>query len=166
MRIACILLAALASLSSGCSCFIASRGKDVTALKTKEEVRAVFGEPTRSGVEDGLCFEEYRTRRKIVTPMWVGGGEGYVMLLVMTCYTSELGLTPIELYLMGKRTLLGQTIRVTYDATGHATGHYLDGEALWFLGFGRITTNQGVEVAPAPSFPTATPSPVPANPGR
>ena len=165
MRIASLLLIAFASLSSGCSAFIASRGKDLTVLKTKDEVRAVLGEPNRCGVEDGVVFEEYRTRRKIVTPRWALYGDEYLTLLYLTCGTSELALTPIELYLMGKRTLLGQTIRVTYGATGYPCAHSLDGESLWPRGF-RNRRNQGVQLDSVSAIPTATPSPAPANPGR
>ena len=164
MRIACLLLVAFASVSSGCSAFIGSRGNDVTVLKTKDEVRAVFGEPVTNGVEEGQSFEEYRTRRKIATFSRIYG-EGYFMLLVATGGTSELVMTPIELYLMGKRTLLGQTIRVTYGATGYPCAHSLDGESLWPRGF-RNRRNQGVQLDSVSAIPTATPSPAPANPGR
>ena len=160
MRIACLLLAALASFSSGCAAFIASRGKDLTVLTTKEEVHAVLGEPAASGVDEGQVFEEFRTRQKIATFSWVFG-EGYLMLMVGTGGTAELVLTPMELYRVCKGTLLGQTIRVTYDTAGRATGHYLNGESLPPSQLFRTLppVEQG-QIPPAPL------PPLPTNPGR
>jgi len=52
------------------------------------------------------------------------------MGLIMTLGTIEVINVPHELYLMGRRTLLGQTIRVNYDASNAVRQIYLDGEPL------------------------------------
>ena len=95
-------------------------------------------------------------------------GEGYAMLLIMTGGTCELILTPVELSRMSKRTIFGQTIRVTYDPTGHVTGESLDGESLSLFGFRRSATRDPEKVISAPTCSPETvgpPSP-PANPVR
>jgi YD repeat-containing protein len=56
--------------------------------------------------------------------------EAYGMGMVITCGTIELILTPCELYHVARTTLLGQTVRVTYDDAGAVTGIRLDGEPL------------------------------------
>ena len=109
---------------------------------------------------------------------------GTGMMFGLTFGVSELVVFPIELYLEGKRTLLGQTIRVTFDANGQVTGRYLDGqsesfqESLWshlaslpgwyrdefwpcLAGLGRRD-----DLAPTAQTASATESPTPANPGR
>ena len=123
----------IALLSSGCAGFISSRGEDLHVLETKERVRAVLGEPVNSGVEKGQGFEEYTTRRKIASGMGCISYNrlSYHKTVRATLGICELILVPGELCLMGKRTLLGQTIRVTYDGTDHVTEQYLDGELLW-----------------------------------
>lgn len=65
MQIAYLLLIAPILLSGGCAGMIAGCGRDLTPLKTKEEVHAQLGAPSASGVADGNFFEEFRTRRKI-----------------------------------------------------------------------------------------------------
>ena len=81
--------------------------------------------------------------------------QGYAMLDVMTCGTAELILIPHELYHLASRTLLGQTIRITYNASGAVTGHYLDGESLDFPGFSGPPDPIG-PLSEAPPSPRAT----------
>ncbi len=133
MRLARLLILASLSLSAGCAALIAGVGKDLTGLKTRDEVHAALGPPATAGLADGTPFEEYRTRRKIVEG-WNRYDEGYAMMLMMTCGAVDLICVPHELYLLGRRTLLGQTIRVTYDAAGTVTGMTLDGASLYWLG--------------------------------
>ncbi len=183
MRIAFLLLIAIASLSCGCSAFVASCGKDLTALETKEEVHGALGKPERIGVEKGASFEEYFSRRKFaIEPLGDKVGSG--MMCGLTFGASELVVFPIELYLEGKRTLLGQTIRVTYDAKGQVIERYLDGkrgvfqESLW----SHLASLPGWyqdefwpclaelwrrdDLAPTAQTASATESATPANPGR
>ena len=130
MRVASLLLLASVSLSSGCSLMIAGSGKDLGSLTTKEQVHAQFGDPSATGVrEGGKVFEDFHTRQKLST--WdQNKAEGYVMLMAMTLGVSELVLTPYELYLLGVRTLIGQTVHVTYDANGKIVRMDLDGKPM------------------------------------
>jgi hypothetical protein len=160
MRIAWLLLVAIAVLSSGCSLLIARSGKDLSAVTTKSQVRAKLGEPSASGVADGQPFEEYHTRWKI-SEEGTGRYMSYGMGLGMTYGTIELFAFPYELYLLGSRTLFGQTIRVTYAADGHVQGIFLDGESLDALHIAKdapaegVTPPQGPEQGrlPAPTLP-------------
>jgi hypothetical protein len=156
-----------AALSNGCSMLIAQSGKDLNICATREEVRAELGEPCASGVEEGKRFEEYRSRWKISE----AGSYGcltYGMGFAMTFGASELLLFPQALYLLGKRTVLGQTVRVTYDDAGIVTGLYLDGEDLDcpLTAAGqrahdhRAAAARGRNSAPASAdIPTSTPAP-------
>ena len=131
-RAAClVLLIAAASLSGGCAVMIARSGKDLTDLTTKVEVHAALGEPDAVGADEGGAFEEFRTHRKIADYGIRYAGPGYAMGLVMTCGLIDLILVPQELYLAGRRSILGQTIRVSYDDDG-VKGIALDGEPFWF----------------------------------
>jgi hypothetical protein len=149
MRTVCLLLFASVLPASGCAALIAQSGTDLTPLTTKAEIHAALGEPAVSGVSGGQPFEEYRTRRKIADrPL----GEGYAIALVETLGAIDLICVPAELYLTGRRTLLGQTIRVTYDSTDKVAGLYRDGESLYFWG------NPLPAESPASDVPTqATP---------
>ena len=132
MRIACLLLISTVPLSGGCSSLIACAGQDSSAWGTKTEVRAKMGEPVANGVENGVAFDEYHTRRKISevgTMEMSGRGMGFVM----TFGASELIAFPRELYWLGSRTLFGRNLRFTYDAAENVTGVFLDGEQLIWL---------------------------------
>ena len=119
MRITSCFLVVAMLFTTGCAHMIAESGLDLGALPNKEAVHEAVGQPIASGTEDGLYFEEYRTRRKLAEPQplrcW---GEGYAMLLVMTCGLSECITVPHEAFILGRRTLLGQPIRVTYGDDG------------------------------------------------
>jgi hypothetical protein len=140
-----------ASFSAGCASLIARCGKDLTGLKTKEEVHAQLGKPVSKGFVKGESFEEYRTRRKISEDCPIRfGGDGYAMGLVLTLGTIDLLYVPREFYIAGKRSLLGQTMQVNYDASGAVTQIYLDGESL-FLPWRTPYLNDAQETAPSPS---------------
>ena len=132
MRIACLLLISTVPLSGGCSSLIACAGQDSSAWGTKTEVRAEMGEPVANGVEDGVAFDEYRTRRKISEAGTIGmSGRG--MKFAVTFGASELIAFPRELYWLGSRTLFGRNLRFTYDAAEKVTRVFLDGERLVWL---------------------------------
>jgi hypothetical protein len=138
MRIACLLCLVSAALSGGCAGMIARTGIDPTELKTKEEVRARFGEPTVIGSldgTDGAFYEDYFTHRKIATHPDRTSSPGYVMGLFMTLGTLDLFLVPEELLLTAKRTVVGQTLRFTYDKNEKLLKLELDGDTDEFGGF-------------------------------
>jgi hypothetical protein len=117
MRSSCALLVGLALLPVGCSALIAQSGKDVTSLKTREQVRREFGAPTESGTTaDGHAYDDFRTRRKISDVDPAAG-----LCFVMSFGLSEFVAFPEELYENEQRLLLGQTLRFEYDATGNVT---------------------------------------------
>jgi hypothetical protein len=155
MRLVCWLLLVSALFSSGCAMMIATTGKDLTKLKTKNDLHAWLGEPEKAGVENGQEFEEFRTRWKIADRTTRYVGPGYAMGLVITCGTCDLVLVPYELYLIGQRTVLGQTIRVTYNQKGEVTGESLDGQPFFALFF---DASQEVEQSSPPVSTTAIPS--------
>jgi hypothetical protein len=137
MRIVCFLLITATTLVSGCAARIARSGTDLTPLKSKEEIHAKLGKPVRTGIEESQFFEEYRTHRKIADPNpFKYFGPGYAMAVILTCGLCEPICVAGELCRVSRQTVLGQTVRVTYDSTGSVTNIYLDGESLfeWFPG--------------------------------
>lgn len=95
-------------------------GLPVGSLRTKESVRATFGEPDRSGEQfdvllpEGCAFDEVFTRRKL------SHGRGmYVWLLPMTIGLCELICVPYELGRMCYDSIVGQRIRFIYDTKGN-----------------------------------------------
>jgi hypothetical protein len=126
MRLVSLLLFACVLPSSGCAALIARSGTDLNALKTKEEIHALLGEPVACGVANGEAFEEYHTRRKISDDAILRLGEGYAMMMILTCGAIDVLYVPQELYLVGRNTLLGQKVRVIYDCSGTVTGVCLD----------------------------------------
>jgi hypothetical protein len=130
MRTITALLLALSFLPAGCSYRIAQCGANVQKLKTRDEVRQAFGEPSVTGDEDGETLEQFRTRRKIAewdraqaTHMAVGTTNGLL----------ELIFGPVEIGLLVQRKLVGQDLRFYYDANGSVTDVLLNGECLSFL---------------------------------
>jgi YD repeat-containing protein len=131
MRITCLLLLVSAISSSGCAGLIARSGTDVTALASRDEVHAVFGEPVATGVvegSEGKTFEEYVTRKKIAALpeeptehiAAMPGDHGYLSLnydgtLLFSLGTCELVLIPEQLTLIAVRFVGGEQIRFTYD---------------------------------------------------
>jgi len=142
MRIAYLLFLVPATLSGGCAGLIAGAGTDPTEFKTKEEVHANFGEPCASGSVEGTLekdqhtprdaafYEDYMTRRKIADRSFSDSMGAYGLCFISTLGTIELLLVPQQLYLMTKRTIAGQTLRIIYDANGKVVGGQLDGEEI------------------------------------
>jgi YD repeat-containing protein len=126
MRIACLLLLIAAMSASGCSGLIARSGTDLTALKSRDEVHAMFGQPVATGVVkgcEGETFEVYVTRRKIAALPEEPSGRGpeslaYPGTLFFSLGTCELVLIPEQLTLMAVRFVGGEKIRFTYDRSG------------------------------------------------
>src|SRR5436309_2569017 len=92
MRKAFFPLIAVTAMCGGCAPMIARKGTDLTKFNSREEIRACLGEPSATGLEHGIPFEEYRTHRKIAEPCpWrYLCGEGYAALLLVTCGTWEI----------------------------------------------------------------------------
>jgi YD repeat-containing protein len=154
MRYLALLLLACVPLFAGCSVYIARMGKDLDRLATREQVHADFGEPCRTGTVDGNAFEDYRTRRKMSERLR-SCEQG--MAFVMTFGVGELGWFPYELYLLGRRTLLGQEVRFVYDDAGRVIGIHLDGKPLGLLPCPDSPGFEPEPAAPPPSPPASTP---------
>jgi hypothetical protein len=130
MRIACLLLLVAVTSCGGCAGLIAQSGTDPTALKTRDEVHAKFGEPVASGVfkdDDGKTYEDYVVHQKIAadTDFRTHGFIGMVQLendykafLIFTLGTCELVLIPEQLILTTVRCIGGERIRFKYDSLG------------------------------------------------
>jgi hypothetical protein len=124
MRYKSLSLIVIALLSTGCSALIAKSGDDLSVLTTKELVHAKFGNPSTSGIAEGLSFEAFRTRRHIADPVRASScGMG----AIMTCGITELIAFPYELSLLGRNAIVGQEIRFTYDSAGNVTQFHLPG---------------------------------------
>jgi hypothetical protein len=173
MRHARLALSVCLTLSCGCACMIAGAGKDLGRVGSKEEMHALLGEPVARGVAGGEQYEEFRTRRVIANSQW--DCEGYCILCATTCCAPDLVCVPYQLGLLAKRTVLGQTIRVTYDPDGGVGWVERDGESVtWpFRRRPRPESQQGgeppatagVDITPRGPGP-GTPSPGPrARPG-
>jgi hypothetical protein len=130
MRFAHLLAAAVLLFSAGCAAMVAESGRDLTVLKTREEVHAGLGKPSADGVAEGKVYEEYRTRQKIAERRYDRMAEAYLILTMETLGVFDLACFSYEIYRIGCRTVLGQTIRVTYDANGTVIGLTLDGQSL------------------------------------
>lgn len=111
MRNALPLLLAPTLLATGCSMLIAEAGTRYSEFDTREKAHKLFGEPINSGTSEGQQFEEFFTRRKFDT----GGGLEGLARFICTLGLNELYLFPAELFRVTRSTVLGQTIRVTYD---------------------------------------------------
>ncbi len=125
MRYACLPLLAIIPAASGCSVMIASCGKDLGKLATREQVQQEFGKPAHDGISGGESFEVYRTRQKIAEPYLASC---YGIGIAMTYGLVELFAFPHQLYLAGRRTIIGQNVRFTYNDRGIVTKILLDEE--------------------------------------
>ena len=159
MRIAYLFLLVPAIGSSGCAGLIARSGLDPTQLQTAEDVHGKFGKPYASGsANDALkedqsvprnaaFYEDYMVRQKIATSNY---GEGYVMLLLITFGTAEFLALPPELFLLAKRSILGQKLRFTYDIEGRLIRLQLDGDEQQFWMFNCLHYAPRVPVQDSP----------------
>ena len=89
----------------GCAAMIGRTGKDLGEVESKEQMHAILGEPpvARGVAEDGP-YEEFGTHR-VIAEDWTRKGEGYAMMLGMTCGASELVAVPYQLFLQQCRFL-------------------------------------------------------------
>jgi YD repeat-containing protein len=120
-------LTACALSSAGCTAFLTGCGQDLSKLTTQVEVHKTFGPPAAVGQVDGHTFEEFTTHRKIAEH-WKG------IYLVMgdagTLGFGEFIWFPHEAWLAGRRSVLGQKLRFTYDDAGKVIAVRWDGEPL------------------------------------
>jgi YD repeat-containing protein len=124
------LFLATSVFTCGCAEIIAEAGTNLTGLQTKTDVHAELGKPIGGGSgPNGGSFEEYQTRRVISDH--TRGGEVYVSLWGSTWGAVDLIYVPLELWLLGRKAVLGQNIRVTYDAADAVTEILLNGERLY-----------------------------------
>ena len=160
MRYARLLLPFLAALACGCSCMIAGAGTDLGAVETKAEMHSVLGEPVTRGLADGQPYEEFRTRM-VISDDQSSTDEGYALLLFVSCGTSELVTVPYQLGLLCKRSLVGQTVRVTYDQKGHVSQVDRDGESVLgpFKRTRRVPGQPGNEILPVAASDAPAPKP-------
>ena len=127
---------------------IGRAGKDLGSIETKQQMHAFLGEPVAKGVDESGPYEEFRTR-KVIAESPLSYGEGYAMLLFMTCGAVDLVAVPEQLYLLGKRSLLGQTVRVTYDQQGAVIDVERDGQSvIGWLGLRRHREAQRTDDSP------------------
>jgi hypothetical protein len=110
---------------NGCSMLIASSGKDLSQLKTRDEVREQFGEPMMSCNEEGRDFDDFRSHRKIAYQLRTAG---YSMSLAMTLGLGEFITFPYEVYETGKDVIVGQDVRFYYDENGRTTECLVNGD--------------------------------------
>lgn len=132
MRYSCLLLAAVAVTSAGCSAMVAGRGKRLDTLIAREDVRQDFGSPVTSGVVDGQPYDEFRSYRKI-SEGWKG--EYLVIGNVATLGLGEFVWLPRELFVAARGKIVGRTIRVIYGSDGSVARVLLDGDSV--IGVGR-----------------------------
>jgi hypothetical protein len=125
MRCGRLLLAALLIPTCGCSTLIAKSGKNIDAIATREDAREKLGTPDSSSENGDLTIDTYQTRQKI-SEWRRGGGEG--TYFAMSFGLTEFAAFPTEVYILGRRTVLGQELSFHYDATGKVVEVYLDGE--------------------------------------
>jgi YD repeat-containing protein len=125
MRTALVLLTFLILSAVGCSAFIVNSGQDLSGLATRSQVQAAFGQPVTSGQTDSRPFEEYTIHRKIAEPWkntYLAMGDAATLGL------GEIVWFPQQLYLAGRRSVVGQHLRFTYDDAGNVTAIRFDGD--------------------------------------
>jgi hypothetical protein len=125
----CALIALIGGflLANGCSSLVAMSGKDVSVLASMDQVHKEFGKPVVTGMADGRDYEEFTTHNKMADPQRAG-----VLVLgdLMTCGFGELFFFPYEMAMLGKTAVVGDTLRVCYDAQGSVTDVFLGGEQI------------------------------------
>lgn len=127
MRAVSMLLTACVLSLAGCSSLVISSGQDLTELTTRVQVHEAFGLPVEAGRTGSQAFEDFITHRKIAEP-WKG-----IYLAMGDASTLGLGEIiwfPHQLYIAGRRSIVGQQLRFTYDDADYVTGVCHDGEAV------------------------------------
>jgi YD repeat-containing protein len=163
MRCPFLFVSACLTFSCGCAFMIAGAGKDLGRVESKRDMHAALGEPVAKGVADGREYEEFRTR-KVIAEDLTFQVEGYGMAWACTLGTIDLVCVPYQCYLLGKRTLLGQTIRVTYDQEGRIVEVERDGESMLGLWERNDRLEGSRKKTSPPTASAAAPSPEPTAP--
>ena len=118
MRIAVVLLSILPICLSGCSSLVRNSGKDLDTLKTRDDVRQMFGDPFETKLlGDKYFIEDHITHSKLSEQcsLWEGLGED---IFVSTFGLSELIMFPSESYRAIRKSIVGQHLRFRYDLEG------------------------------------------------
>ncbi len=147
MRAASVLLTGAVLATTGCSLLVVNSGKNLGDLKTREQAHEVFGPPIAAGESDGQPYEEFASRRKVAEP-WQN--EYLLIGYMATAGLGELIWFPKVLYREGRRVIVGQQIRVTYDASGAVAGVRIDGDPVpwWFRGCNRLADGEQPKDSP------------------
>lgn len=131
MRPAWIAVGLAALGPTGCSGLVAGSGKNLEDIRTRDEAHAAFAHQLSSSYGDpdpaGACrhvSDTFRTRRKIAERDKL---MSIAMLDGPTLGLAEFYLFPRELFIAGRRSVLGQTIEVEYDPAGRVVGIKRDG---------------------------------------
>lgn len=129
MRFAILLSACLPVCLSGCSSLVRLCGKDLGTLKTRDDVRQMFGEPFEtSHLGNKDVIEDHITHSKLSRSITRMGG-GYDCSLFFTTFgLSELIEFPRESYRAIRKSIDGQNLRFQYDPQGKLARIELDGE--------------------------------------
>ena len=122
-------LFALLTQLAGCSTFIAESGKDLSQLKTREQVHAVFNCPDSNGVNKEGSYDSFRTRMKVAEE---ARSRRMGFAIAMTHGVTELAFFPIELWRFGRTIVIGQELEFQYDSSDKITQIRLNGERLSF----------------------------------
>ena len=131
MRTAYLLMAAAALAPAGCSSLIVNSGQDLSKLTTRAQVHEAFGPPAAVEPTGEHTTEEFTTRRKIAEPYKnIYLAIGYVITLGL----GELIWFPHQLYVAGRRSIVGQHLRFSYDSEGRVTEIRHDGDAVIGVG--------------------------------
>jgi YD repeat-containing protein len=111
---------------------------------------------------DDHPYEEFRTR-KVIADENFSRGDGYAIGFIITLGTSELIEVPYQLFLLTKRTVLGQTIRVTYDKYGNIAYVTRDGQTIssFVRNLERSAEKESGDVQPASATTVPGPSAAP-----
>jgi len=125
MRLNLILPVFLLLSPLGCSFFIANSGKDLDAITTRSMAHKELGTPVAAGEEDGHSYEEFKHYGKV--QRWYTAGMGMAMSLGLY----EAILFPIELMRVARGFIIGDNIRLYYNAKGEVVSCHLNG---WFNG--------------------------------
>jgi hypothetical protein len=114
-RLHYLFLIALGCAPSGCSLLIMDCGKKIEDCKTRDEVRALIGEPEITGVNESDEFDDFFTHAKIAESNQANILGIYV---ATTLGIYEIIWTPYQGYRALKNIICGQRIRVYYDTDG------------------------------------------------
>ncbi len=113
MRAISIILIGCLPIFCGCSALISLQGLDVESLASRDQVHRELGSPKKLETVNNSIVEHFQTRRKLSEPH-----RGVALLFGTSCGVFETWSFPYELYLLSRRTILGQAIHVSYDPDG------------------------------------------------